>query len=131
MSDDADDGAHEVGSLADEANKLFGALSGWARENAGAAGGGLSDFAAQAAGSAHDLNDHLATGSAECTVCPICRAVHAVRHLSPEVKAHLTSAAASLAQAATALMETHLPQDESRTPDVERINLDDTSPQNG
>ena len=124
-----DDGAHEVGSLADEAGKLFDALSGWARENAGVAGDGLSDFAAHAAESAHDLNDHLASGSAECTVCPICRAVHAVRQLSPEVKAHLTSAAASLAQAAGALMTTHVPHDDSATSDDERIRFDDARPE--
>lgn len=129
---DASDGAHDdVGSFAEEAGKLFGALSGWAREHAGEAGDGISGMAAQAAESAHDLNDHLATGSAECTVCPICRTVHAVRQLSPEVKAHLASAAASLAQAATALMATHVPQDKTPAPGVERIDLGGEWPEAG
>ena len=121
--------AHEVGSFAEEAGKLFGALSGWAREHAGEAGEGLTGLAEQAAASAHELNDHLATGSAECTVCPICRGVHAVRQLSPEVKEHLASAAASLVQAATTLMATQVPADK-RTADVERMELDDEWPEN-
>jgi len=126
---DAGDGTHDVGSLADEAAKLFGALSGWAREHAGEAGEGLSGLAAQAAASAHEVDDHLATGSAECTVCPICRTVHAVRQLSPEVRAHLASAATSLAHAATTLMATHVSPDDAPSPDVEHIRLDDEWPE--
>jgi hypothetical protein len=120
--------AHDVGSLGEETAKLLGALSGWAREHAGDAGEGLSGLAAQAAASAHDLNEHLATGSAECTVCPVCRTVHAVRQLSPEVTSHLTSAMASLAQAAAAIMATthpNAPQDG----DVEHIDLTDDWPE--
>ncbi|CUR60176.1 conserved hypothetical protein [metagenome] len=129
MSDAGD--AHEVGSLADEAAKLFGALSGWARDQAGEAGEGLSDLAAHAAASAHDLNEHLATGASECTVCPVCRAVHAVRQLSPEVTAHLASAAASLAQAAAAVMATTPDRSAgSEEPDgVEHIDLADDWPE--
>jgi hypothetical protein len=120
--------AHDVGSLGEETARLLGALSGWAREHAGDAGEGLSGLAAQAAASAHDLNEHLATGSAECTVCPVCRTVHAVRQLSPEVTSHLTSAMASLAQAAAAIMATthpNAPQDG----DVEHIDLTDDWPE--
>ena len=76
MNDAGD--AHDVGSLGDEAAKLLGALSGWARDHAGDASNGWSGLASQAAASAHGLNDHLATGSAECTVCPVCRSVHAL-----------------------------------------------------
>ena len=119
-------GAHEVGPLAEEAAKLLGALSGWAREHAAEAGDGLSGMAAQAASAVHGIDEHLATGSAECTVCPVCRAVHAVRQLSPEVKAHLTTAAASLAQAAAALLAT--PEREPTRDDVEHIALDDEWP---
>ncbi len=128
---DAGAGAHDVGSLAEEAAKLFGALSGWAREHAGEAGEGLSGMAAQAAASAHDVGEHLATGSAECTLCPICRTVHAVRQLSPEVKAHLASAATSLAQAAATLMATETPRDDAPASGVERIDLDDDWPEDG
>ena len=124
MSDAGDD-AHEVGSLAEEAAKLLGALSGWAKDHAGEASEGLSGLAAQAASAAHDVNEHLATGSAECTVCPVCRTVHVVRGLSPEVRAHLSSAVASLAQAASALLSTQppVPREQTRRGDVERIDL--------
>ncbi len=115
---------HEVGSLGEEAAKLLGALSGWAREHAGDAGEQLSGLAAHAAASAHDLNDHLATGSAECTVCPLCRTAHAVRQLNPEVTTHLASAVSSLAQAAAALMSTptRRPAEDDK---VEHIPVDD------
>jgi hypothetical protein len=120
--------AHDVGSLGEEAAKLLGALSGWAREHAGEAGEGLSGLAAQATASAHDLNEHLATGSAECTVCPVCRTVHAVRQLSPEVKAHLTTAVTSLAQAATAIMAT-THSGTAQGDGVEHIDLGDDWPE--
>lgn len=120
--------AHDVGSLGDEAAKLLGALSGWARDHAGEASEGLSGFAAHAAASTHDLNEHLATGSAECTVCPVCRTIHAVRQLSPEVTAHLATAMTSLAQAAAAVMATAAPRAEGRG-DVEHIDLDGDWPE--
>ena len=126
MTDAGD--AHDVGSLGEEAAKLLGALSGWAREHAGDAGEGLSDLAAHAAASARDLNEHLATGSAECTVCPVCRTVHAVRQLSPEVKTHLTTAVTSLAQAAAAIMAT-TPPGTPRDDGVEHIDLGDDWPE--
>lgn len=131
MSDAGD--AHEVGSLGDEAAKLLGALSGWAREHAGEASEGLSGLAAQAAASAHDLSEHLDTGAAECTVCPVCRTVHAVRQLSPEVKAHLGSAMASLAHAAAAMMATadERADEDAGTGRVEHIDLGDEWPENG
>ena len=120
--------AHEVGPLAEEAAKLFGALSGWAREHAAEANDGLSGLAAHAASAVHDLDEHLATGAAECTVCPLCRAVHAVRQLSPEVTTHLASAASSLAHAASALLSTTTPPDQDRG-GVEHITVDDEWPE--
>ena len=124
MSDAGD--AHDIGSLGEEAAKLLGALSGWAREHAEETGDALSGLAGHAAASAHDLNEHLATGSAECTVCPVCRAVHAVRQLSPEVTSHLAAAMTSLAQAAAAVMSTPDPPTQGRARDggdVEHIDL--------
>jgi hypothetical protein len=121
-----DDERPEVGSLAEEAARLFGALSGWAREQGAEVGHGVSGVAAQAAAAVQDLDEHLATGSAECTVCPLCRTVHAVRGLSPEVRAHLSSAATSLVHAASALLSTQPPGpgERSRRDGVERIDLD-------
>lgn len=78
----------EVGTLAEEAAKLLGALSGWAKDAAGEIAG----------------EEHLATGAPECTYCPVCRTVHAVRELSPEVKAQLATAATSALQALAGLV---------------------------
>ena len=122
------EGADEVGSLGEEAAKLLGALSGWAREQASEATDGLSGLAAHAAAAAHDVNEHLATGSPECTVCPVCRTAHAVRQLSPEVKMHLTTAVTSLAHAAAAIMATPESRGE-RGGDVEHIDLGDEWPE--
>lgn len=119
--------AHEVGPLAEEAAKLIGALSGWVREHAGEASDGLSGLAAQAASAAEGIDEHLATGAAECTVCPLCRTVHAVRQVNPAVTIHLASALSSLAQAAAALMSTPVPSQTDHD-DVERIQLDDDWP---
>lgn len=132
---DAEDGApganDAVGSVAEEAAKLLGALSGWAREqneNLGASVSGLADGAAKAA---HDVNEHLATGTAECTWCPVCRAVHTVRELSPEVKEHLAVAGANLMQAAAALLATAVPDQhrERSSEDIEHIDLDTDWPE--
>jgi hypothetical protein len=116
------DGSEPVGTLAEEAAKLFGALSGWAKEH----GDGVSAMAGSASGSlADELHEHLANGSPECTWCPVCRTVAAFRGTSPEVRAHLTSAASSLLLAVSGLMATHTPGGSTGPTGVERIDLDD------
>jgi hypothetical protein len=125
----------DVGSVGEEAMKLFGALADLAKQHTGDAAGGVGDLAGQAAAMAHELNEHVATGSAECRYCPVCRVVHAVRQTSPEVKAHLTVAASSLLQAAAGLMET-LPAaqgtpGQTRGTGVEKIDLDADDPEAG
>jgi hypothetical protein len=113
------DGPEPVGSVAEEAAKLLGALSGWAREH----GDGVSATADSMAGSvAAELHDHLATGSPECAWCPVCRTVAAVRQTSPEVRAHLAGAASSLMMAISEVMATRQP---TREGSVEHIDLDD------
>jgi hypothetical protein len=94
-----------VGSVGDEAAKLLGALADWAGDHA------------------REVNDHIATGDAECLYCPICRTVHAVRQASPEVKAQLANAASTFLQAAAELLATasHADQPASR---VQHIDLD-------
>lgn len=72
-----------LGSAAEEAAKLFAAAEQWARSRAG----GLLD------------KEHVATGSAECSVCPLCRTVHALRQVQPETVEHLLDAAASVVAA--------------------------------
>lgn len=118
----------DVGTLGEEAAKLLGALSGWAREHAADAGDGLSGLASQAAASAHELNDHLATGAVECTICPICRTVNAVRQVSPEVTTHLSAAVSSFAQAVAALMAT-APGSAAGQDDLEHIDVSDDWPE--
>jgi len=103
-----DGGRDEVGSLAEEAAKLLGALSGWAHEQG--------------------IDDHLATGAAECTVCPLCRTVSAARQVSPEVTAHLSAAASSLTQAAVAFLAAG-PHSDRATHDVEHVDLADDWPE--
>ncbi|MFC4786600.1 hypothetical protein ACT8ZV_19150 [Nocardioides sp. MAHUQ-72] len=122
---DPTSGEH-VGSVAEEAMKLFGALSDWARDHGGDLGQGVGGLVDQAVAAAHDVDEHIATGAPECTYCPICRAVHVVRQTSPEVRAHLATAASSLLQAAAGMLATTVP-DRGRDNDagVERIDLDD------
>lgn len=121
-----DAGPESVGSVGEEAAKLLGALSDWARDHGSEVGHGLGGLAGQAAASLHALDEHIATGSAECTYCPVCRTVHAIRQTSPEVKTHLVTAASSFLQAAAAILATQVPKDDSaRASHVERIDLDD------
>ena len=128
MSEPQDPQDPEIGTVGEEAMKLFGALSDMARQQGGDVGGGLGGLADQAAALAKEVNEHIATGSAECRYCPVCRVVHAVRETSPEVRTHLLTAATSLLQAAAGILETVPPPDQGaarRGPAVERIDLDD------
>jgi hypothetical protein len=68
-----------VGSAAEEAARLLAAVQDWAR--------------------ARFDSEHLATGSSECQVCPVCQAVAALRQVKPETVEHLLDAAASLVAA--------------------------------
>lgn len=117
-----------VGSLAEEAGRLLAALGDWARDQGPDLGAGVAGQAAAAAG---QVEDHLATGSAACTYCPICRAVHVVRSANPEVRAQLSVAASALLQAGAGLLAAlgaH-PERAGQTrrggPPVERIDLDE------
>jgi hypothetical protein len=118
--------SESIGSVADEAAKLLGALSDWAKDHGTDLGQAASGLAGHAARSAQGVNEHLATGAAECSYCPICRTVHALRETSPEVRAQLATAATALLQAASGLLATAVP-DARRDPSagVERIDLDD------
>jgi hypothetical protein len=107
-----EDGHEPLGSVGEEAAKLFEALQDWARDSAGGerhthpgAGGG--------------------PGGAECsTWCPVCRAAQLVRQTSPEVRAHLTVAASSLLQAAAGLLAGAQAPPTSGA-GVQKIDLDD------
>jgi hypothetical protein len=74
---------NDVGTAAEEAVKLFAAVEDWARRKAG-----------------HVLDEqHIATGSAECQVCPVCQGIGVLRHVRPEAIEHMLDAAASFVAA--------------------------------
>lgn len=115
-----------IGSVGEEAAKLFTALSGWAKDQG-------ADYAGSAAGATSamsemigNVNEHIATGGADCKYCPVCQVISAVRSTSPEVKAHLAVAASSLMHAAAGVLATQVPSDAKTSP-VEKINLDEDS----
>ena len=126
MSQDDPESSGEVGTEAEEAAKLLGALGDWAKDHGSGLGQGVADLAGQAARSVKDVDEHLATGAPECTYCPVCRTVHVLRETSPEIRAQLATAATSLLQAASGLLATAAGETR-RDPSagVERIDLDD------
>lgn len=116
-----------VGGVGEEAAKLFGALSDWARDQGADHLGGLGGVAGMGQGlgaAARRAEEHLATGGADCRWCPVCQLIAVVRQTSPEVRGHLTAAAGSLMQAAAALLATP-PHGQGQQ--VEKIDLDDES----
>jgi hypothetical protein len=119
----------EIGSVAEEATKLLGAVADWARDHGSELGASVAALADQAAASAHEINEHIATDDPECRYCPVCRTVHAVRTASPEVRAQLTTAASSFLQAAAGMLAAGAGSGGSGgKPPVERIDLDEDSP---
>ncbi|CAN5131047.1 MAG: hypothetical protein ACSLEW_02055 [Nocardioides sp.] len=129
QSGHGDSGHDPVGSAAEEAAKLFGALADWAKERGPELGAGLSGMAQHAAsGFATTFNEHIDTGAPECDWCPICRTVHVVRQASPEVRDHLVTAATSLLHATLALIgSSNSAADPSRRQArVQNIDLSDT-----
>lgn len=118
------EGPDDVGSVTEEAAKLFGALSGWARDHGDDLSDSLGDLAGHATEAMRGVDEHLATGAPECQWCPVCRTVHAIREVSPEVREHLASAAASLMQAAAGVLAATQQHESARQPGVEHIDLD-------
>jgi hypothetical protein len=93
---------HPHGSIGEEAVKLAEAVQGWLGDRTGH---GTSDvWAAATAPGAFE--------SPECRVCPICRTMHFITSMQPDVFAHLADAATSLAAAVRAMGE----QDGHREP---------------
>jgi hypothetical protein len=117
-------GDEPVGSVGEEAAKLLHALQDWAKESGGDYAGAAAGAVSGATSSLHDINEHIATGGEDCRYCPVCQVIHAVRHTSPEVKAHLASAASSLMHAAAGVLATQVPRSD-RPSGVEKIDLDD------
>ena len=98
-----------VGSVGDEAAKLLGALADWAGDQVG--------------DSVREVNEHIAPRYVGQRLGS--RTVHAIRQASPEVKAHLATAASTLLQAAADLLATASNADQPQSR-VEHIDLDST-----
>ena len=116
-----------VGGVGAEAAKLFAALQDWARDNGSDYAGATASAAAGAASAFQQVNEHLATGGQDCRYCPVCQVISAVRSTSPEVRAHLRTAATSLLEAAAGMLATAVPDDthSARDAGVEKIDLND------
>jgi hypothetical protein len=72
------------------------------------------------------VNEHIATDGRDCTYCPLCRLISAVRTTSPEVKQHLAVAGSSLLQAAAGLLAARVPGEADRgSQPVQHIDLDE------
>jgi hypothetical protein len=85
---------NHVGSAAEEAARLFAAMEDWARQKTG-----------------HLLDDeHVATGSPECSMCPVCQGIGAIRHVRPEAVEHFLDAAASFVAALKVAVTTPPPE---------------------
>jgi len=94
-----------IGSAAEEAARLFQAAEEWVRTRTG---GHL---------------DGLATGAPECTVCPLCQGIAAVRGVRPETVEHLLDAAASFVAALRTTVTTTAEPDPARRTDVQHIDI--------
>lgn len=100
----------ETGSARDEAERLVAA----ALAAASVAARGLVRSANPLSGVADAAErllagggpGHVATGSPECCVCPLCRAIAAVRDPSPQVALKLATGAADLASNVTDVLRT-------------------------
>jgi len=96
--------------LEEEAGKLLAAVQHWLANNA--------------------RNVHIATGSPDCCVCPLCQLIAVGRSSGPELLEHLTSAAGqafaafrSFADASTTQPDTEAT--EPRSSGVQRIDVDE------
>jgi hypothetical protein len=98
------------GPLAEEAARLFEAITDWAR-------------GATAGVSMPSVGD-----GAECAVCPFCQLLAVVRRTQPETFGHLADASASVVAALRTIVERHDHSGGERATGVERINLDDRDP---
>ena len=94
-----------VGSAAEEAARLLAAAEEWVRNHTG---GHL---------------DGLATGAPECTVCPLCQGIAAVRGVRPETVEHLLDAAASFVAALKTTVTGTAGPGPARRPDVQHIDV--------
>ncbi|MBA2640898.1 MAG: hypothetical protein H0U77_13125 [Nocardioidaceae bacterium] len=85
MTQPASEPADPVGSVADEATRLFGVLAGRVRDHTAPDGGAAAD--------------------SSCRWCPLCQAIDVVRGTSPETRAQVTESATALVLALRELVD--------------------------
>jgi hypothetical protein len=96
-----------LGSAAQEASRLLDSLREWVESRAGG-------------------EVPIATGSAECKLCPLCLALSALRERNPDVVENLSKAGEALLSAARSMLMEHEHEWVSgQRPDVERIDIDE------
>jgi hypothetical protein len=101
--------ASRIGSAAQEATHLFEAVQEWAKRTAGAG---------------ENVGEHIATGSPECQLCPVCQLIRMLGSGRPEIVQHLADAAGSVLAAVRAAMDAHEREWSSRkSSGVERIDI--------
>ena len=102
--------ADPLGNASQEAARLLDALGQW--------------LGARVAGSeSSGWGEHIATGAAECRLCPLCRLIALARETSPELAGHLDDALHSVSSALR-LLGDHLgagPEGERRAGGFETI----------
>jgi len=104
-----------VGSAAEEAARLFAAAEQWLRARTG----GPLDAAAGA--------PHGSGSNAECTVCPLCQGIAAIRSVRPETVEHLLDVTASFVAALRSTVAAGpAASSAARRPDVQRITVQDS-----
>jgi hypothetical protein len=128
---DNGDGRADIGSLGEEAAKLFAAATEWARQQTGdpkPASSPIPKFGELLS------QEHIATGAPECRWCPICQAISLLRTTSPDVKEHVASLVVVARQILDAVGEAvaeggpqSKPHPEPK-PDVEHIDLSEDDP---
>jgi hypothetical protein len=126
-----------VGTLAEEAAKLFAAIQSWAADREPAAATRRSEDEEPGPvqpdplqPDAEDVDDPQRThrhpdpepGSTECRWCPHCQLVRMAKATSPDVREHLSQAALSLALALKGLLE-EPERTARRAAPVEKIDL--------
>jgi hypothetical protein len=115
-------GRPEVGSVAEEAAKLFGALNDWATQSGVSDAGTAAQHLAEGIRSA---GEHVGHGE-DCRYCPLCRVIKLARDTSPEVREQLSLGATALLQAASLYLADkaggQAPEEEGTS--VEKIDLD-------
>ena len=85
--------AEGVGSVGEEAARLFAAFETWVKDAAG--------------GATAAMDARVATDAAECQLCPVCRLISLMRGTRPEVFEHLADATTSMLAALRAAIDAH------------------------